>query len=86
MFKRLPNENEFINEIIVSTKRSDEFRELIKNKGEIVDVVELKGNQENDGCLLFFVISKIKNDEYIFDLGFHSFIKNPEFLKYYKNK
>jgi len=60
-----------------------DFRNLISNiEGcEIVKVIEL----ESDFLLQYWIKSKEEDVEKISDMAFMTWIKNPEFQKYYQN-
>lgn len=67
-------------DVIVNFKKSREFCELIKGKGEIINTTELIKND----TLMYSIRSNSNNYSLIKEIAFMSFVKNLKFQKYYK--
>ena len=69
-------------EVIVRMDRIDQFREIIKPYGEIINCMEFTPSK--GGAMYFIVAVGEENAEKVRDAGFKSFIDNSRFQNLYK--
>ena len=73
-------------ELLVRTDRADSARWLLKDIGcKFYDIVEIKSDPDlSRGALLFVMECPENHKDKAVDVCFHTFIRNPEFQRYYE--